>query len=637
MNAPVVPLAPVSVDLWLALAAGRMLLRRPDDPGLARLAGAQLPVDTPQNLAAAIAEQGDTLFDALAAQPNGEPLARIANGCQLSSFDLDLLAFAVLPCFDEDAAGAVAQLTGGPRRLSVGLALKLLFSDNADPAAVRTALRASPLWRYGLLRSDDAARAPLERRLDPTDTLLAALDGALPEQTAAGWRVRLVRTPTSPGASLRRCADALVAPPGVCLHLCGQPERAEEVLAVAAGEARAVVLDAPDDSSLPPWAEARLIQLATGALVALRSDAPHLPAPTDIDPVPVIAAATFSLHGTGTHLRRVDVGGSDPVELADAWQLALGCSACDADELAGRNWVSDDTPALVAASLPTGADRDAALIELARLTPPRALRLATRSVPEVPWSRLILPPQPRSRLDDLIRRVRRRVTVQMRWGMARGRRGRSVVGLLYGESGTGKSLAAEAVATQLRLPMLSVDLSLVVSKYIGETEKNLAELFAVAEGYAALLFFDEADALFGRRTNVQDAHDRYANIEVNFLLQRLESFEGCALLATNLMQGVDDAFMRRFDQVVHFPRPGVAERLAIWRNHLPADRLAPEIRIEQLAERFELTGGEIRNAAVAAAFMAADGGTVVTEALLEGAVAEEFTKLGRPFPRRQGA
>ena len=114
--------------------------------------------------------------------------------------------------------------------------------------------------------------------------------------------------------------------------------------------------------------------------------------------------------------------------------------------------------------------------------------------------------------------------------------------------------------------------------------------------------FDEADALFGRRTNVQDAHDRYANIEVNYLLQRLESFEGCALLATNLMQGVDDAFLRRFDQVVHFPRPGVAERIAIWRAHLPAAHLADQVSIEQLAERFELTGGEIRNAALSAAF-----------------------------------
>ncbi|WP_374263083.1 ATP-binding protein, partial [Zoogloea sp.] len=376
---------------------------------------------------------------------------------------------------------------------------------------------------------------------------------------------------------------------------------------------------------------------ATGARVALRTEASELPAPVGTPPACVIAPASFALRGPGAHLRRLEVGGSDPLELADAWQRALGCTQMDADELAGRNWIDHDAPPLVAAALPPGADVPQVLAELARLTPPRALRLATRSSPDVPWPRLVLPAPTRHRLDDLIRRVRRRVGVQLRWGMGRGQRGRAVVGLMHGESGTGKTLAAEAMATRLHLPMLAVDLSLVVSKYIGETEKNLSELFAAAEGYAALLFFDEADALFGRRTNVQDAHDRYANIEVNYLLQRLESFEGCALLATNLMQGVDDAFLRRFDQVVHFPRPGVAERIALWRAHLPAAHLAETVSIEQLAERFELTGGEIRNAALSAAFAAADGGTVVTDGLLDAAVAEEFSKLGRPFPRRQGA
>jgi len=631
------PRSPVLIDLWLALAAGRLLLRRPDDAGLTRLVAAHLATDSPRQLAESIASAADTLFASLEASPGATPLARIATGCQLSGFDLDLLGFAVLPCFDEDAAATVASLTGGPRRLTIGLALKLLFGDNADPAAVRHALRASPLWNAGLMRHDDAPRGLLERRLDPTETLLAGLDGLPPAEAGAGWRVRQIEAAARPASSIDRAARQIADTPGVCLHLTGQAERAEEALAVAAAPQPALVLDAPDDAALPPWAEAHLLRLATGARVALRTDAGQLTAPVRVPPVPVIAPASFCLRGPGAHLRRVDVGGSDPLELADAWQQALGCSQADADELAGRNWIDDQAPALIAAALPADACVDAALAELARMTPPRALRLATRSTPDVPWSRVVLPPQTRDRLEDLIRRVRRRVGVQLRWQMARGARGRSVIGLMYGESGTGKTLAAEAIATRLRLPMLSVDLSLVVSKYIGETEKNLSELFAAAEGYAALLFFDEADALFGRRTNVQDAHDRYANIEVNYLLQRLESFEGCALLATNLMQGVDDAFLRRFDQVVHFPRPGVAERIAIWRAHLPATHLASEISIELLAARFELTGGEIRNAALSAAFMAADGGTVVTDGKIDAAVAEEFSKLGRPFPRRQGA
>jgi hypothetical protein len=625
------------LDLWLALAAGRLLLRRPDDPGLLRLAAPHLATDTPQHLAEAIAGSADTLFAALETRPDAEPLARIASGCRLSGFDLDLLALAALPCFDEDAAGTIATLTGGPRRVTVGLALKLLFGDLAEPQAVRSALRASPLWHTGLIRSEESRRPLLERRLDPTETLLAGLDGLAPAEAGAGWQVRQLVPPARPAASIRRAAGLIIDIPGVCLHLSGQADRAEEVLAVAAAPAPALVLDAPDDSALPPWAEAHLLHLATGARVALRTGAGQLNASGPVPPAMVIAPPSFSLHGPGAHLRRLEVGNSDPIELADAWQQTLACSQADADELAGRNWIDDDTPALVAAALPPDASLPEILDELSRLTPPRALRLATRSTPAVPWTRLVLPPQTGDRLEDLIRRVRRRVSVQLRWRMSTGGRGRSVIGLLYGESGTGKTLAAEAMATRLHLPMLSVDLSLVVSKYIGETEKNLSELFAAAEGYAALLFFDEADALFGKRTNVQDAHDRYANIEVNYLLQRLESFEGCALLATNLMQGVDDAFMRRFDQVVHFPRPGVAERGAIWRGQLPAAHLAPLISIEQLAERFELTGGEIRNAALSAAFMAADGGTVVTEGMIDAAVAEEFCKLGRPFPRRQGA
>lgn len=623
------------LDLWLALAAGRLLLHRSDDAGLTRLAATRLDTTSPQALSASIANGAETLFAALDAQPDAEPLARIATGYALSGFDLDLLAFAALPCFDEDAAGAVAAFTGGPRRLTVGLALKLMFGDFADPTTVRAALRASPLWSGALIQPDEALRPLLERRLDPTETLLAGLEGTAPTEAGAGWRARHLTAPARQAASILRAATELAASaPGICLHLCGNPERAEEALASAGP---AIVLDAPEPATPPPWPDARLLSLATGCRVALRTDAAELPAPATTSPTFVIAPPSFALRGPGAHLRRLEVGASNPLELADAWQLALGCSQADADELAGRNWIDNDTPQHIAATLPAGAGVPEALAELARLTPPRALRLATRSTPDIPWARLILPAQTGSRLDDLIRRVRRRVGVQLRWGMGRGGRGRSVVGLLYGESGTGKTLAAEAIATRLQLPMLSVDLSLVVSKYIGETEKNLSELFAAAEGYAALLFFDEADALFGRRTNVQDAHDRYANIEVNYLLQRLESFEGCALLATNLMQGVDDAFLRRFDQVVHFPRPGVAERIAIWRAHLPAAHLADQVSIEQLAERFELTGGEIRNAALSAAFAAADSGTVVTDGLLDAAVAEEFSKLGRPFPRRQGA
>lgn len=240
------------LDLWLALAAGRLLLRRPDDPGLSRLALPHLATDTPLHLAETIARGADTLFSTLEARPDADPLARIASGCRLSGFDLDLLALAVLPCFDEDAAGTIATLTGGPRRVPVGLALKLLFGDLADPLAVRSALRASPLWHAGLIRPDEARRPLLERRLDPTEALLAGLDGMAPAEVGAGWRVRRLTPPAHPAASIRRAAGQISPMAGVCLHLSGQAERAEEVLAVAAAPAPALVLDAPDDSTPPP-------------------------------------------------------------------------------------------------------------------------------------------------------------------------------------------------------------------------------------------------------------------------------------------------------------------------------------------------------------------------------------------------
>jgi SpoVK/Ycf46/Vps4 family AAA+-type ATPase len=172
----------------------------------------------------------------------------------------------------------------------------------------------------------------------------------------------------------------------------------------------------------------------------------------------------------------------------------------------------------------------------------------------------------------------------------------------------------------------------VVSKYIGETEKNLAEVFAQAEGFRALLFFDEADALFDKRTGTRDAHDRYANLEVNFLLQRLEAFDGIAVLATNMPQQMDEAFTRRFTLSIHFPRPTPGRQLALWRHHLPAGRLAPGLDLERLVTRHDLVGGEIRNAALTAAYAAAAAGGTITQALLEAAAAQELEKQGRPIP-----
>ena len=240
----------------------------------------------------------------------------------------------------------------------------------------------------------------------------------------------------------------------------------------------------------------------------------------------------------------------------------------------------------------------------------------------------------RAQLEEVLRRVEHRVTVQQRWGMADDAgRGDGLVLLLHGESGTGKTLAAEALATALCLPLLRIDLSRVVSKYIGETEKNLSEVFDAAEGFGAVLLIDEADALFGKRTSVKDAQDRYANIETNYLLQRLESFVGVAILATNILQNMDEAFVRRLQFVVHLTRPTAAMQAQIWQAHLPARLLADDVDLAALS-RFELVGGDIRNASLTAAYGAAAAGSLITQSLLLEAAREELLKRGRALPPR---
>jgi len=205
--------------------------------------------------------------------------------------------------------------------------------------------------------------------------------------------------------------------------------------------------------------------------------------------------------------------------------------------------------------------------------------------------------------------------------------------LFAGPPGTGKTLAAEVMAHALGAHLLVVDISRVVSKWIGETEKNLAEVFDTAERVQAVLLFDEADALFGKRTEVSDAHDRYANLETAYLLARLERFDGLAILSTNLRQNIDAAFIRRLEFVVEFDEPGAEQREELWRCHLPANApIAPDVRLSTLASLYPVVGAVIRNAAVAAAFRAASDGTAIGLSHFVQAVRREYQKAGRPFP-----
>jgi len=204
-----------------------------------------------------------------------------------------------------------------------------------------------------------------------------------------------------------------------------------------------------------------------------------------------------------------------------------------------------------------------------------------------------------------------------------------VSALFTGEPGTGKTMAAEVVAADLGLDLYVIDLSSVVDKYIGETEKNLERIFAGAEGVNGVLFFDEADALFGKRSEVSDAHDRYANLEVAYLLQRMERFDGLAILATNLRANLDEAFARRLSLLVEFTRPDAAHRRTLWQRYLAAVPLDPDMDLDFCASAFEITGGDIRNIAVTAAYRAAAGGGRVDMAVLVRAVQAEYRKLGR--------
>jgi SpoVK/Ycf46/Vps4 family AAA+-type ATPase len=221
------------------------------------------------------------------------------------------------------------------------------------------------------------------------------------------------------------------------------------------------------------------------------------------------------------------------------------------------------------------------------------------------------------------------------WRFLEGRRGARGVRMLFaGPPGTGKTLAAEVLASALDVDLLQVDLSQVVSKWIGETEKNLARVFETAERSRAVLLFDEADALFGKRTEVSDAHDRYANLETAYLLLRLERFEGLAILSTNLRQNIDTAFTRRLEFIVDFEEPSREQRLLLWKCHLPDNApLAADVKLEELADRFTIVGGLIRNAAVAAAFLAAaeETETPISREHFISAIRREYEKSGKPF------
>ena len=349
----------------------------------------------------------------------------------------------------------------------------------------------------------------------------------------------------------------------------------------------------------------------------------------------------------GRTVVRIDLPSADPAETSALWREALGPMASSlngaVDRLAEQFTLSPQAIQDVAteARLSGALAEDPAQVEqnLWRKARRRARggldRLAQRLEPMADWHDLILPEPQMQVLRSVVAHVRQRHRVYETWGFAgKSRRGLGISALFSGPTGTGKTFAAEVLARALDLDLYRIDLSAVVSKYIGETERNLSRLFDAAERSGAILLFDEADSLFGKRSEVRDSHDRYANLEVSYLLQRIEAYSGLAILTTNFEKSLDTAFSRRLRFVVPFPLPSAADRRRIWQTIFPDATPTESLDWDRLAQ-LTATGGVIRNIAVGAAFRAADDNRAVTMVDLASAARAEAAKGGRQVPTQE--
>ena len=354
----------------------------------------------------------------------------------------------------------------------------------------------------------------------------------------------------------------------------------------------------------------------------------------------VVVVGGFSGRSHGRTVLHRPVGLPAAAEQRELWERALGVPSAELggaiESVAQHYRLGAGAVDAIARELAVTALEPEAPAALRRLCRERSRArlddLAERIDATARWEDLVLPGGHLELLRDITRQVRHRTQVYERWGFAdRTSRGLGVSALFAGESGTGKTLAAEVLAHELGLDLYRIDLSATVSKYIGETEKNLGRMFDAAESSGAVLLFDEADALFGKRGEIKDGHDRYANLEVAYLLQRMESYRGLAILTTNLRANLDRAFLRRLRFVVQFPFPDVAERSAMWRIAFPAATPLRDIDPERLAQ-LTVAGGSIRAIALGAAFSAAQNGGVVTPEHVLRAARLEFAKAERPQP-----
>jgi hypothetical protein len=527
------------------------------------------------------------------------------------------------------------------RPLRRWLLIEVAAGDSLTAAALRIPERV--LHHLAGVPSLDERLAAMLRPVPPPEEL-APSRRALVEQMAALW-------------SRARGGSALPV-----IELCGDEAGEKRPAAAAAASRLGLRLHALPSWSLPRGAAevdafARLWEreavLSGSALLIECDDAPD----GDVPPEGPLAQLVESIGGplfvsSRTPLRPAlrrralfDVPRPGPGEQGDSWHVALGPAAASLNgEVAALVSQFSLGPAAIRAAAeqaqagagepgPAGpADLAGRLWDACRMQArPRLDGLAQRIEPSARWDDLVLPEKQKEILARIAAQVRGRATVYDDWGFAsKGTRGLGISALFAGPSGTGKTMAGEVLASELRLDLYRIDLSQVVSKYIGETEKNLRRVFDAAEDGAAILLFDEADALFGKRSEVKDSHDRYANIEVSYLLQRMEAYRGLSILTTNRRGALDQAFLRRIRFAVEFPFPEAALRAEIWRRVFPRQTPTEGLQIDLLA-RLNAAGGHIRNIAMGAAFLACDAGEPVRMSHLLAAARTEFAKMERPI------
>ncbi|MFJ2215145.1 ATP-binding protein [Streptomyces sp. NPDC101062] len=613
-------------------------------------------------------------------------LDHLARRLRLSELDTGILLIALAPDLDRTFEALYGYLNDdvSRRRATTGLALDL-SGVPAHSAAGRARFHASaPLVSLGLLVVEEPERPFLSRGLRVPDRVLAHLLGDDTADTVLDGTVRpLPYTGTESAPGTGAATDPLV--PLLAARLAAGPctvylreHREGDGLSCATAALGAAGIGAlhltpaagegPQGEQPPgerpprepvPYAEVLREARLSGRAIVVTS----LPErPQELIRALSAADVTVLLAGTrpyDPHWCDNVARGGEPLVLdaprqragnLEAWTAALGGSRETGEAAGGSTELGFDlTPVVAAYRLgDEGINRAArAALDLAAFdgTPLSAahVRLAARQQsasgleqhsrrirPDVTWDDLVLPEKPLEQLHELAVRSRNRDRVLGDWRLsAGGGRGRGVLGLFAGGSGTGKTLSAEVVAAELGLDLYVVQLSSIVDKYVGETEKNLERIFTEADRTDAVLLFDEADAVFGKRSEVKDAHDRYANMESAYLLQRLESFDGIALLTTNLRGNIDEAFTRRLDLVIDFPFPDQPQRLALWRHSLKHVPCVDGIDPSACARDFELAGGSIRSAVVTAAYAAAGRGESVSNADLLAGAQREYRKAGR--------